>query len=376
VEAERSLIAELESAVASSSSDKRVETLRRVTDLFMISAENYSASQVDIFDDVISRLAERIEMKARAELANRLAPVRNAPPTIMRTLARDAAIEVAGPVLTHSTRLTEEDLLACAEGKSQERLLAISKRASISEVLSEVLVRRGDHEVVRSVARNEGARFSDAGYGKLVERSAADDELAVSVGMRKDIPKEHFHALVAKASEAVFKKLTVHNPAAVNEVSRVLFDLTGRKASEPFAPGGKIVRDYSEARATFEALRSRLQTEAAVRQLASTGRIAETIAAIATLCNLPPEAVDHIVADKQSDADLMLLLIKATGLSWSTAKLILQLRAGEGGLAAATLDSAHRRFERLQLSTAQRVVRFYQIRHTSGPKGPVAPLSA
>jgi uncharacterized protein (DUF2336 family) len=273
-------------------------------------------------------------------------------------------------VLTHSIRITEQDLLACAKG--QERLLAISKRASISEALSDVLVTQGDQEVARSVARNEGARFSNAGYSTLVERSAADDELAVSVGMRKDIPKEHFHALVAKASEAVFKKLAARNPAAINEVNRVLFDLTGRKVSEPLAPSGKTARDYGEAKKAFEALRARLPAEDAVRHLASTGRIAETIAAIATLCQLPPEAVDRIVADKQTDADLVLLLIKAIGLSWPTAKLVLELRAGQGGLAAATLDSARRHFERLQFSTAQRVVRFYQVRHASADKGPTA----
>src|SRR6185503_8733395 len=163
---------------------------------------------------------------------------------VVRALARDESIEVAGPVLSQSTRLTEEDLLACANGKGQDRLLAISKRASLSEQLSDILVIEGNSEVVRSVAKNEGARFSEAGFGKLVERSQGDDELAVSVGMRKDIPKEQFQALVSKASEAVFEKLAAGNPAVAAEVNRVLFDLTGHKrAAQP-----KIKRDYTEAK--------------------------------------------------------------------------------------------------------------------------------
>src|SRR5260221_13419154 len=200
--------------MASGSPDKRVDALRRITDLFMVRADNYSDAQVEVFDDVISRLAERIESQARAELARRLAPVNRAPVAVIRALARDQSIEVAAPVLSQSPRLSEDDLLGFANSQGQDRLLAISKRSTVSEAVSYVLVTRGDQEVVRSVARNDGARFSHAGFGKLVERSVGDDEMAVSGGMRRDIPKEHFQALVAKASEAVCKKLAAGNPAA------------------------------------------------------------------------------------------------------------------------------------------------------------------
>src|SRR5690242_15304536 len=126
---------------------------------------------------VISRLAEQIEAKARAELARRLAPVNRAPVAVIRALASDQAIEVAEPVLRQSPRLTEDDLLGFAQSQGQDRLLAISKRATVNEAVSFVLVTRGDREVVRSVARNDGAKFSHAGFGKLLERSAGDDEL-------------------------------------------------------------------------------------------------------------------------------------------------------------------------------------------------------
>jgi uncharacterized protein (DUF2336 family) len=365
VQAQQSLITEVESAVASGSAERRVETLRRVTDLFMASAGDYSDAQVDVFDDVISRLAERIETKARAELANRLAPVKNAPITIVRALARDQSIDVAGPVLTHSVRLTDEDLLACANGKGQDRLLAISKRVALSETIGDLLVTQGDQDVVRSVARNEGARFSNAGYGKLVERSVGDDELAVSVGLRRDISKELFHALVSKASEAVFKKLAAGNPAAAGEVNRVLFNLTGHKGGT----AARVVRNYVQAKAAFEELqRLGKPIEAAVQIYASTGKFEETVVAISSLCQLPIDAVERILAGKQADNDLALLLIKAAGMTWPTAKLILELRRGEGGLSVQASETAHQHFERLQAATAKRVVRFYQVRHASGDK--------
>jgi uncharacterized protein (DUF2336 family) len=362
VEAQRSLIADVENAIASGSADQRVETLRRVTDLFMVNVERYSEAQVEVFGDVISRLADRIEVKAREELASRLAPVANAPVDVVRALARDEAIEVAGPVLMHSPRLSDEDLVACAAGDDQGRLFAISKRHAISEVVSDVLVERGDQEVVRSVARNEGARFSNNGFGKLVERSSGDDELAVSVGLRKDIPHDHFRALISKASEAVFKRIAISDPAVAAEVNRVLFDLTGHNvnASTP------VVHDYAVAKAAFDELKqSGRPIEEAVQAFAETGKFEETVVVLADLCRLPIEAVEHIMSERQADGDLVLLLIKAADMSWPTAKLILEMR---GSLSRQAIDTARQHFERLQTTTAQRVVRFYQVRHASGER--------
>ena len=283
-----SLISELESAVASGSADKRVETLRKITDLFMLRADSYSDQQVEVFDDVILRLADKIESEARAELARRLAQAARAPAAVIRSLAHDPSIAVAAPVLTHSPRLSEEDLLAIAKGEGQDRLLAISKRVTVSEAVSDLLVTRGDREVLRSVVSNEGAHFSHAGFGRLVERSVGDEELSVSVGLRKDIPKDHFRTLVSKASEAVFKKISAANPAAAAEIDRILFDLTGHKVgSEPAAAPAKQ-GDFTQAKANFESLqKSGKPLEPALQQLASAGRYGEIVVAVATLSELP-----------------------------------------------------------------------------------------
>ena len=364
MQAQRSLIVEVEKAIASRSPERRVEALRRVTDLFMVGADSYSEGQVDVFDEVISRLAERIEVKARIELARRLAPVRNAPTTVMRALARDDEIEVAGPVLSQSIRLTEEDLLACASGSSQDRLLAISRRASISEPVGDLLVLRGDRDVVRSVVRNDGARFSGSGYGRLVQKSVDDEDLAVSVGLRKDIPKEHLHALISKASEAVYRKLTAGNPAVAGEVNRVLHDLTGLDAVAETNAG----RDYTRAQEAINAVRRSGQPfDPAVQEFAKSGKFEETVVALAARCRLPIEAVERVMTDARMDSDLALILAKASGLSWPTAKMILQLRRG-GSLSQLDAETANRHYDRLQPSTAQRVVRFFQVRQSAGDK--------
>ncbi len=76
----RSLISELESAVQNGTRSERVDTLRRITNLFLSTSERLSVEQIDVFDEVLSHLIRRVEARALSELSERLAPIDNAPP--------------------------------------------------------------------------------------------------------------------------------------------------------------------------------------------------------------------------------------------------------------------------------------------------------
>ena len=121
-----SIIDDLISAVDGGGAKQRQNILMRITDLFVAGSRSYSHEQVALFDDVLQQLSNDIEVRARARLAQRLASIENAPPTLIRTLAFDDEIAVAAPVLTNSMRLTDEDLVENARTKSQKHLLAIA----------------------------------------------------------------------------------------------------------------------------------------------------------------------------------------------------------------------------------------------------------
>ena len=111
---------------------------------FVYRAEQYDKEQVKLFDDVIVRLSAEIEKTALAELAIRLAPIPNAPLETVRTLARDPEVAVAGPLLSRSPRLADEDLVEIARAGSQAHLLAIGGRERLAESVTDVLVERCD----------------------------------------------------------------------------------------------------------------------------------------------------------------------------------------------------------------------------------------
>ena len=189
---------DIDDAISRGSAESRLRALRHTTDLMI--AGGYSDDEIWTFGEVIGRLADEIEVVARAQLAKRLAEFDRAPVNIIHKLAFDDAIEVAGPVLRDSKRLEPYALVANACLKSQTHLLAISKRTSIDESVTDVLVTRGNEDVVNSVATNNGARFSDFGFLHMVKRAEGDSILAEQLGLRKDIPRQVFQQLIAKAS--------------------------------------------------------------------------------------------------------------------------------------------------------------------------------
>ena len=295
------LLDELEAALASGTNTRRIEMLTRITDLFVGGAPRYSEEQVGVFDDVMARLVQAIESKARAKLSHRLAPIANAPIDVIHMLAFDDDIEVAQPVLTQSERLGEGDLVANASSKSQQHLIAIAQRKSLSEAVTDMLVERGDREVVHSVVKNTGARFSDAGFRMLVKRSTGDDVLATEVGMRNDIPRPHFLMLLEKASSAVRARLEAENPQAGAAVEGVVAEVVGgiRNEARNASP------DFAAAQAAVERQnRLRRIGEAEIYQYARDRKFEETAIALSLLCETPIDVVERALLDPGAEIAL------------------------------------------------------------------------
>jgi uncharacterized protein (DUF2336 family) len=197
------ILDEIEASLASGNVRHRLKLLQHVTDLFVAGSRRYSGAEIALFDDVLMRLATEIEIEARKRLAQRLAALPDSPPKLIRRLSFDDAIAVAGPVLVASPQLSDADLVENAATKSQDHLYAIAQRLQLSEAVTDILVERGDRRVVRRTARNAGARFSLAGYQRVVEHAHRDRKLALTVAQRSDIPHQCFLKLLETASAEV-----------------------------------------------------------------------------------------------------------------------------------------------------------------------------
>jgi len=367
-----SLIGELEDALRSGSKDKRLDTLRRVTDLFLAEADRLNEQQIDLFDDVLGHLIKRIEAKALAQLSRQLGPVANAPNEVVRRLARDDDIEVAEPVLKQSPRLTDIDLIDIANTKTQAHLLAISGRPKIGVAVTDVLLQRGDRKVMHKLAGNSGASFSESGFETLVKHSETDEQLAEKVGLRVDVPLRLFRELLLRATEAVRSRLlAMAGPATRDQIQRVLQAITEDAHHEA---GFQNEHDFAEAYTRARTLKeSGGLKEAIVYEFAKSGQYADVVATVSLLCGAPLKLVESLLQSEHREA--VLVICKAAGLTWSTARLVLSC----GGRSYSSQDSEAARNDYLRLSqaNAQRVLRFWQVRYTTtGQAGGTPPAQA
>jgi len=351
------LIQELDNAIGEGTPERRAEILGRLTEVFVAGSASYSDNQIDFFDDVLVRIAALIEASARAALANRLAKVPRAPSVISRVLASDDDIDVAGPVLAQSLLLDNETLVAAARTKSQQHLLAISRRARLDEPVTDILVERGDRPVVLSTASNPSARFSDAGYKTLVRRSEGDDELTACVALRPDIPRQHLLRLLVRASHAVQIKLEAAHPSMAQTIQKAVAEA----ATGILDKTGDLARDYAAACAHVEELQAAGRLgESDVVTFAAVHKREETTAALAALCGLPIEVAERAMLQPRPEA--VLVMARAAGMSWPTAKAVLRLRAGARGISPGELDQCQDTFSRLNPATVRQIVDFQKRR--------------
>jgi uncharacterized protein (DUF2336 family) len=352
-----SIIAELEEAVRSGSSAKRINTLRQVTDLFLHDAQRLSEDQIKVFDDVLCHLVERVETRVKAEVSARLASVENAPLGVIERLAWDDQIAVAGTVLAGSTRLTTGTLVEIAKTRGQEHLFAISGRTDLPEAVTDVIVDRGERKVIRQLAGNASARFSETGYRGMVAHAEADDELTELLGIRIDLPVKFLRDLLQRATEAVRARLASIAPAELQEeIKRVLKTIASTAKSET-----PPMRDFSRAEAVVRRMKGLNElNDTAIIGFAVSKKFDEIAASLAILNNSAPTNLMARLLEGPR-ADLILIPCKSAGLSPAAVEAILCNRLVKHRIDEATLALAMKDYGKLTVETAERTVRFWQL---------------
>ena len=227
-------------------------------------------------------------------------------------------------------------------------MLAISRR-SLSELVTDVLVERGDEQVVLSTAENRGAKFSTIGFNGLVRRSEGDDRLAACVGSRPEIPPHLFRMLLAKASASVRAKAWLIRRCAARSAEWLPESRTALRRSwrEP------------ERRAHMDVLRRRGQLDdGRMEAIAKVGRFEEIAATLAVMSEL------RVFVERAINGRAEMVLIIAKG---DCAVMVHRqgdhhcARVGGRPISGGEITQCLASYERLKASTAHRIVRFHRI---------------
>ncbi len=363
---EFSVVDEVETAINNGTAEKRLETIKRVTDLFLASAESFNGKQIELFGDVLERLIKTIEIRAiadvavriaLAEMSSQLAPVPQAPPAVVRRLASNDEITVARPVLTESACLSTEDLVEIANTKGEQHLLAMSGRWWLKEVVTDVILARRYPSVSRRIVSNPGARVSAAGFAIVVAQAEADPDLAVETGIRVDLPLELRHQLLRSATEEVRARLLSRAPPHVFEEIRSAIATVSAGINREMSK----VRDFTAAQRMVARLKDNGELkEATLFEFAKQRKYEETVAALAALSKSSIEVIRPLMQSLRDDG--VLVPCKVAGLSWDTVHAVLESRFATGSMGPHEIASARSQFGKITAENARRLLSFWQVR--------------
>jgi uncharacterized protein (DUF2336 family) len=355
-----SLIPGLDEIVRHGDPKRRAEAARRIAELYLQGAANFRSEHVDLFDGVLTGLVPHTDLAARADLAERLSLLANAPRGLVGQLAREDEISIAGPLLRRSPVIDEAALVEIARIKGQGHLMAMSERPTLSANVTDVLVRRGDREVVRRAAGNAGALFSQAGYSALIKRAGQDGVLTLKVGQRDDLSAQQLKDLLAGSIDIVRRRLfEVVKPGRQTAIKQAMSEISGVPDEV------ESRRDFAPAQRAILALHGAGDlNEAALLGFAKAFKYEESVAALSALSGVKIATLDRLMMGDRQDP--VLIVGKAVGLEWATVRALILLRMGPSRVPSPTdIETTRVNFVRLMPSTAERVVSFWQTKQSA-----------
>jgi uncharacterized protein (DUF2336 family) len=238
--------------------------------------------------------------------------------------------------------------------------MAISTRRVLSGAVTDVLVQRGNDEVVQSTVNNPGAEFTERGFTRLVGRAEGDDNLTICIGMCPAMPRHLYLKLLAKASDTVQQRLEAANPQQAARVPTAVKEATRRARSAT----STMTRNTEIAHALIKSLYDdgRLD-ESQVASFAEAGKFDEANASIAAMANMPVAIAENMMIETRAEG--VMILAKVAGLSWPTVKLIIDMRDELAGGDPTDIAACKDTYERLRPSTAQQVLRFHRMQQNA-----------
>ena len=352
------IVQQLAQLGAEKSSEKRLALLRSVADLYFARAIRPTLAEEYLFTEIANSVMRRLQPAQRPQVSEKLCESDRVPHELALTLASDANIAVARPILARSPVLTEADILRLAQASSDDHLEAIATRPTLSSCITDVLIDRGSNKVLRTVSGNAGAEVSETGLRRLVDRARHDDELCLSLADRGDLTPavlEQLEAIVCERAEQQGGDHAGDAIAALRARAQALI-------SEEL---GKRRANISSTERIIAAIDAKtLSIDEGLTPLLDGGRLLDVATVVAHLLRFERNFIFQQIA--AGDLNTVLLAFRALDISFENlqATLLLRARKRRGDKAAEVLTRTD--YEAVDLASAQRAMRFLKVRLTAG----------
>lgn len=356
-----SLLEELSELARERSGERRRDLLRGLTDLFDSGTAETKSASGDLFGDVVSRVLDEVAVEIRAEVSERLSKIEHSPRKLMLQLAQDD-ISVASPVLRSSDALTDDDLVHIANNHSQDHLLAISDRKTLTEQVTDALVEKGDQAVLHNVTDNQGARFSELGFNKLAKRASDDRQLQEKLVERRDLTASAADELRPFLAEQLKERLDAAGIDAKNaDISRLVSTTAHRVQSE--------MQDAQRSRFEIRVLTSEIKQgkrplDDTIIMLCRNDRALDVALLIRNLSDAGDIDVAKIMFREEGGP--IAILCKNLGVEIEAFTAIAGLRHKRLKRSATETQKEIHLYSQLAETEAQRAIRFLKVRRAAG----------
>lgn len=241
-----------------SDKDGLAETL---TALCLAPGRRPDPREMALFFEIVRGLIRDIEVHVRQNLSEGLAKRADAPHDLIVWLANDV-FDAAEPVLSQSPILEDADLIALIRQRTTRFRLAISKRATLSEKVSEAFVDTGDTEALKSLLENKGALFNDESLSRLVDKSRDTEEYQVLLLLRHDLPASLAYRMYEWVGDALQQQISTKFPVPDVDIEEAVSQALKRAISSNARPRAEAEtpRDWT-GRPSPESLRRALQVQ-------------------------------------------------------------------------------------------------------------------
>jgi uncharacterized protein (DUF2336 family) len=340
-------------------SHKRRELLREITDLFFATSQSRTDKESALFDDVLQLVAAEMQDEVLAELSERFADAEDAPVGLMRDLANHS-FEVAGPILRRNKALDEQTLLNVVNYQSQSHVKAVAERASVSEKLSDAIVRIGNDQALDALIRNDGARISRPSMEMAVDRARKSSFLHEAVVRRRDMPldllNEMYFVVEARLRDKILERNASVDPATLDAaLSKARSRMRGA-AAELGAEAKNAIAFIQSKKASGE-LNARLLVS-----LYREAKQTHFVLGLAEMTNLDAGTVSDLIERK--DIDGLAMICRAANIERPLFVTLAVITCG-GDEAMSRAEEFGRMYNQVPVEAAQRALRFFKVRQSA-----------
>jgi uncharacterized protein (DUF2336 family) len=252
---------------------------------------------------------EALEILARDQIvvvrriiAETLKDVANAPPEVIRRLARDSELVVSAPVLQFSPVLTDEDLIEIIRlNPVQGAIGAISRRSRVAAAVADAVVASDDVEAIADLLGNASAQIREETLDRIIDRAPDVEAWHAPLVRRPALPAKAARKLARFVADSLLKVLEERQDLDPETVAAVRTEVQRRIDAGPARPeaAGEETRTPREIAEAMHR-EGRLDEKAIATALVQDGDREFVQAALAVLGGLPPDLVKKIVNTKSA----------------------------------------------------------------------------